>query len=220
MNDRAVRVGLLGGTFDPIHWGHVQLAETALSVASLEEVHLVTSVHPPHKSQRTEANFLDRHAMVALALMNRPHLIPSSLEHGRDGKSYSVDTVQQFKQWCGASTEVFFIMGIDTFLDISSWKDFEQLPRLCRFLVFARPGFDESQLGLRIPKGFIKTVCVIDDRKPLSLEPDQRCYLYRKFSNELSSSGIRELIRRGEPVRELLPSPVLEYIGKHQLYAG
>ena len=220
MNDRVVRVGLLGGTFDPVHRGHLQLAEAALRVADLEQVHLVTSVRPPHKTRRTEANFLDRHAMVALAAIEHPRLVPSSLEHGRDGKSYSVDTIRQFKQRIGAASEVFFILGIDTFLDISSWKDFERLPRLCRFLVFARPGFDERQLSVRIPDVFLRSVCVVDDRNPISLEPHHRCYLYREFSNPVSSSEVRERIRRGQTVKEMLPPAVLEYIGKNRLYSG
>ena len=220
MNDRMVRIGLLGGTFDPIHRGHLQLAQAALRVAGLEQVHLVTSVRPPHKTRRTEANFLDRHAMVALAAMDHPRLVPSSLEHGREGNSYSVDTIRQFKQWRGTASEVFFILGIDTFLDISSWKDFERLPQLCRFLVFARPGFDENQLALRIPEGFLKSVCVIDDRNPISLDPRRRCYLYREFSIEISSSEIRERIRRGQPVEDMLPPAVLEYIEKNHLYGG
>ena len=220
MNDRVVRVGLLGGTFDPVHRGHLQLAEAALKVADLEQVYLVTSVRPPHKTRGTEANFLDRHAMVALAAVDHPRLIPSSLEHGRKGKSYAVDTIRQFKQRLGAATEVFFILGIDTFLDISSWKDFERLPRLCRFLVFARPGFDESRLTLRIPDAFLRSVSLIDDRNPIPLDPHCRCYFYREFSDPVSSSEVRERIRRGQPVREMLPPAVLEYIGKNRLYSG
>ena len=220
MNDRTVRVGLLGGTFDPIHRGHLQLAEVALRVAGLEQVYLVTSVRPPHKTRRTEANFLDRHAMVALAAMDHPRLVPSSLEHGREGKSYSVDTIQQLKQRLGGASEVFFILGIDTFLDIPSWKDFERLPRLCRFLVFARPGFDESQLTLRIPDALLRSVCLIDDRNPISLDSHCRSYLYREFSNPVSSSEVRERIRRGQAVTEMLPPAVLEYIGKNRLYGG
>ena len=218
MNDGMVRVGLLGGTFDPIHRGHLQLAEAALRVAGLEKVYLVTSVRPPHKTRKTEANFLDRHAMVALAALDHPRLIPSSLEYGREGKSYSVDTIRQFKQRLGAASEVFFVLGIDTFLDISSWKDFERLPRLCRFLVFSRPGFDESQLALRIPRGFLESACVIDERNPISLAPHRRCYLYREFSNGISSSEVRERIRRGQSVNDMLPPAVLEYIGKNRLY--
>lgn len=220
MDDRIARIGLLGGTFDPIHRGHLQLAEAALRVAALEQVHLVTSVRPPHKTRRTEANFLDRHAMVALAAVDHPRLVPSSLEHGREGKSYSVDTIRQFKQRFGAASEVFFVLGIDTFLDISSWKDFERLPRLCRFLVFSRPGFDESQLALRIPRGFLESARVIDDRNPIPPDPDRRCYLYREFSNPVSSSQVRERIRRGLPVKEMLPAAVLEYIEKNHLYGG
>lgn len=215
-----VRVGLLGGTFDPIHQGHLELAEAALRVADLEKVYLVTSVRPPHKTRRTEANFLDRHAMVTLAAMDHPRLVPSSLEQGREGKSYSVDTIQQFKQRFGEASEVFFVLGTDTFLDISSWKDFECLPRLCRFLVFARPGFDESQLALRIPEVFLNSVCVIDERNPLSLDPNHRCFLYREFSNPISSSEVRERIRRGQNVKKMLSPAVLEYIGKNHLYGG
>ncbi|MYC81477.1 MAG: nicotinate (nicotinamide) nucleotide adenylyltransferase [Acidobacteria bacterium] len=220
MDDRTVRVGLLGGTFDPIHQGHLQLAQAALRVADLERVYLVTSVRPPHKTRRTEANFLDRHAMVALAAIDQPRLVPSSLEHGREGKSYSVDTIRQFRKKLGAASEVFFILGIDTFLDISSWKDFESLPRLCRFLVFARPGFDESRLTLRIPEAFLRSVCLIDGRNPIPLDPHCRCYLYREFSNPVSSSEVRERIRRGQTVKEMLPPAVLEYIGKNRLYSG
>ena len=220
MDDRIARIGLLGGTFDPIHRGHLQLAEAALRVAGLEQVHLVTSVRPPHKTRRTEANFLDRHAMVALAATDHPRLVPSSLEHGREGKSYSVDTIRQFKQRFGPASEVFFVLGIDTFLDISSWKDFERLPRLCRFLVFSRPGFDESQLALRIPRGFLESARVIDDRNPIPPDPDRRCYLYREFSNPVSSSQVRERIRRGLEVKEMLPAAVLEYIEKNHLYGG
>jgi nicotinate-nucleotide adenylyltransferase len=219
MNDRVARVGLLGGTFDPIHLGHLQLAEAALRVADLERVFLVTSVRPPHKTRRTEANFLDRHAMVALAAIDHPRLVPSSLEHGREGKSYSVDTIRQFKQRLGAASEVFFILGIDTFLDIASWKDFERLPRLCRFLVFARPGFDESQLTLRVPDAFLRSVCSIGDRNPISPDTHCRCFLYREFSNPLSSSEVRDRIRRGQTVKEMLPPAVLEYIGKNHLYS-
>ena len=211
---------MLGGTFDPIHRGHLQLAEAALRLAALERVYLVTSVRPPHKTRRTEANFLDRHAMVSLAAIDHPRLVPSSLEHGREGKSYSVDTIRQFKQRLGAASEVFFILGIDTFLDIASWKDFERLPRLCRFLVFARPGFDESQLTLRVPDAFLGSICLVGDRNPISLDPNYRCYLYREFSNPVSSSEVRKRIRRGQTVAEMLPPAVLEYIGKNRLYSG
>ena len=88
-----MRLGLLGGTFDPIHLGHLELAKTALHVARLDAIHFVTSVNPPHKSEKTQANFLDRHAMVALALKGDSRLIPSSVEFDREGKSYSIDTV-------------------------------------------------------------------------------------------------------------------------------
>ena len=213
-----MRIGLLGGTFDPIHWGHIELAVRALRLAALEVVYLVTASIPPHKVLGTEASYPDRHAMVSLAVMNQSKLIPSSLEFDRNGKSYSIDTIQQLKKLSGKPSEVFFIMGLDSFFDITSWKDFNLLPQLCRFLIFSRPGSHKNQLKLKIPQNFLNDIYVIGDENESVFQMNQRFLLYQKFSNSLSSTDIRKRIGEGKDVSAELPPAVNEYITKNCLY--
>ena len=108
MVEQNLRLGIFGGTFDPVHLGHLQIAKIALELASLDQVHFVTSVNPPHKSEKTHANFLDRHAMVALAVKGQKYFVPSSIEADRPGKSYSIDTIRHFSALCGNPGENIF----------------------------------------------------------------------------------------------------------------
>jgi nicotinate-nucleotide adenylyltransferase len=213
-----LRIGLLGGTFDPIHYGHLAMAETALRMAHLNAVYFVTSTNPPHKSQRAHANFLDRHAMVALALAQKPQMVPSSVEYGRAGKSYSIDTVRQFKQSAGNSTRIFFLIGMDAFLDITSWKDYMLFPKFCSFIVFARPGFPEEELTGRLPETFLDEIFPVSQEDNFQERAGNELYLLRRFSHEISSTVIRNQVRRGGPISQWVPSSVEEYIHKTGLY--
>ena len=172
MVEQNLRLGIFGGTFDPVHLGHLQIAKIALKLASLDQVHFVTSVHPPHKSEKTHANFLDRHAMVALAVKGQKHFVPSSIEADRPGKSYSIDTIHHFRRYAGVQGKLFFIIGSDAFLEITSWKDYEQFPSLCNFLVFARPGFRTNELGHPFYQSFV--VEAFDERSRLRQEGTAR----------------------------------------------
>jgi nicotinate-nucleotide adenylyltransferase len=213
-----LRFGLLGGTFDPVHSGHLEIAETAIRVASLDAVYFVTSVHPPHKSEKTQANFLDRHAMVALALSGNPKLIPSSLEYDRMGKSYSIDTVRRFKESSGPSSQFFFLIGMDAFLELSTWKDYQRFPDLCSFLVFARPGFDQGELARILPEDFQAQGLGRSTREALANTGDTGIFVLTDFSNPISSTEIRERVRTGQPIRDWVPTQVEEYISKTRLY--
>jgi nicotinate-nucleotide adenylyltransferase len=213
-----LRLGIFGGTFDPIHLGHLHLATIALELASLDQVHFVTSVNPPHKTEKTQANFLDRHAMVALALKGQKHFIPSSIEADRPGKSYSIDTVRHFGRYAGDKGELFFIIGLDAFLEITSWKDYEQFPSLCSFLVFARPGFKTNELGHPFYKNFswkpLMRGRVSGKKEPLS----HGMYLVRSYSSLISSTGIRQKVQQGRTIIRFVPKGVQEYIDKVGLY--
>jgi nicotinate-nucleotide adenylyltransferase len=213
-----LRLGLLGGTFDPIHRGHLDIAETAIRVADLDAVYFVTSVNPPHKSDRTHANFLDRHAMVALALAGQPKLIPSSLEYDRVGKSYSIDTVLQFKQMAGPASQIFFLIGMDAFLDLSSWKDYERFPELCSFLVFARPGYDENAVAGWLPEEF--RLRRLDPHQPQSpmLADGKGFFVLRDFASPISATELRARIRNRQPIGVWVSPRVEEYISKTGLY--
>lgn len=213
-----MRLGLLGGTFDPIHMGHLQMAETALRLERLDIVHFVTSVNPPHKSEKTQANFLDRHAMVALALADKPKFIPSSLEYDRAGKSYSIDTVRRLRQLAGKSGSLFFLIGLDAFLDIPSWKDYQQFPDLCSFLIFTRPGYDDQELVSKLPDLFQLKSCSIDLEQKFKGKLGSSIIFVKGFSNQISSTEIRERIRQGKSVSGWVPEGVLGYLKKTKLY--
>lgn len=213
-----MRLGLLGGTFDPVHRGHLEMAEVAMRAARLDAVYFVTSVNPPHKSERTEANFLDRHAMVALALFGNPRLIPSSLEYDRAGKSYSIDTVLRFKETIGVSSQIVFLIGMDAFLDLPTWKDYRRFPELCSFLVFARPGYHESDLGARLPETFRLRAFGADEQEKWARSSKDGLFILRDFANTVSSTEIRERVRTGQPIGSQVPASVEEYISKTRLY--
>ena len=213
-----MRLGLLGGTFDPIHEGHLEMAETAIRVANLDAVYFVTSANPPHKSERTRANILDRHAMVALALSGNPKLVPSSLEYDRDGKSYSIDTVRRLLELAGCSSRLFFLIGLDAFLDLPTWKDYECFPELCSFLVFGRPAYDESDLARRLPEPFRLKVLDTQAQEVLAASSENGFFVLRDFSNSVSSTEIRERVRAGQSISDFVPPAVGEYIFKTRLY--
>lgn len=213
-----MRLGLLGGTFDPIHLGHLELAKTALQVARLDAIHFVTSVKPPHKSERTHANFLDRHAMVALALKGDSRLIPSSVEFDREGKSYSIDTVLQLKQQSGGKAEIFFLIGLDAFSELPTWKEYPRFSELCSFIVFGRPGYDPEHSTRDLPETLRPKPIGNDTGKLMLTESDRGSYLLKDFMNPLSSTEIRDAVRAGRSIRQFVPPDVEEYILKTKLY--
>ena len=212
-----MRLGLLGGTFDPIHLGHLELAKTALHVARLDAIHFVTSVNPPHKCEKTQANFLDRHAMVALALKGDSRLIPSSVEFDREGKSYSIDTVLQLKQLSGGNAEIFFLIGLDAFIELPTWKEYHRFPELCSFIVFGRPGYPEN-LMRDLPETLRPKPIGSGEEATMLTEADRGIFLLKDFINPLSSTDIRRAIQAGLSIREYVPPDVEEYILKTKLY--
>lgn len=213
-----LRLGLLGGTFDPIHVGHLELAKTALRVAQLDAIHFVTSVKPPHKSEKTHANFLDRHAMVALALRGDSRLIPSSVEYNREGKSYSIDTVLELKHQSGSDVDIFFLIGLDAFLELPTWREYHRFAELCSFLVFSRPGYDAESLTRDLPETLKpKPICIGQQATALT-GSGRGFYLLKDFVNPVSSTEIRSAIRAGREIRDYVPPDVEEYILKTKLY--
>jgi nicotinate-nucleotide adenylyltransferase len=213
-----LRVGLLGGTFDPVHNGHLAMAEAGIRLFRLDAVYFVTSVNPPHKSHRTQVNFLDRHAMVALALMHRPQMVPSSLEYGRPGNSYSIDTVRQFQRDLGDRAEIFFLIGMDAFLELPTWKDYHRLTDYCSFIVYARLGFDEKLLRKRLPRELVRKIAPVVKAKTFAVGTGRKIYLVRGFSNSISSTAIRQRVQQGNSLAGLVPPAVGEYIRKVRLY--
>ncbi|ADI02439.1 nicotinate-nucleotide adenylyltransferase [Syntrophothermus lipocalidus] len=197
------RIGLFGGTFDPVHYGHLVLAECARYECELDRVIFIPSARPPHKHRETVLGENYRYEMVRLAIKDNPFFEVSKAEIDRPGYSYAIDTVRYFR-FEYPEAEIYFITGLDALLDLKSWKDVGELIKLCRFITAVRPGFelkedDERLKGL--PAEFWRNLRVIEVP-----------------GLHISSTDLRYRIATGKPVRYLLPRPVEDYIREHGFY--
>jgi len=189
----------MGGTFDPIHYGHLAIAETARYQLALERVIFVPAARPPHKLREGGDGEL-RARLIELAIHNNPHFQLSRIELERQGYSYSVDTMQTFREQFGPDAELWFITGADMILSVRTWMRAEELRRLCRFAAAPRPGFHLAALE-QLPREWREAITLLD--APLL---------------EISGSGIRRRVAAGAPIRYLLPENVENYILRQGLY--
>jgi nicotinate-nucleotide adenylyltransferase len=191
-----LRIGIMGGTFDPIHVGHLRAAENAREALALDRVEFVPAHVPPHRAGPLSSP-LDRYAMVCLATSAHPSFVASDRELRRDGPSYTVDTVRSvLEETPGA--EVVLIVGSDTFPEMASWKDPQELFSLCSVAVVDRP----------------------EDGAPRAEGPaaDREVTLVRGPGLAVSATTVRQRVREGRSVRYLVPPAVEEYITKKGLY--
>ena len=196
-------VGVLGGTFDPIHLGHVAAAAAAQHALSLDRIVLVPSHIPPHRSDPTTASAEDRLAMAALAA-DRPGWSASRIEIDRDGPSYTYDTLVELGN---SSTQTFFITGADAFAEIATWSRYPAILDLANFVVVSRPGITLDSLRERVPSAFTT--------RPAT---KTRVILVEAGTPDVSSTEIRRRARAGESLSGLVPESVAHYIHSHGLY--
>jgi len=187
-----VRLGLFGGTFDPIHDAHLTLAHAAVAACGLEELLFIPAARPPHRSLGPHAGYEDRFAMVQLAIGGAPRFTASRLEAG-DAVSYSIQTIQKVAA-LHPGAELFFVIGADAFAEIRTWKRWREVVAAVQFIVAARPGAEYMA-----PEG------AVVHRVELRME--------------ISSSAVRALLQAGGDAVPV-PAAVIEYIRTHGLYAG
>ncbi len=219
----AARVGLLGGTFNPIHNGHLAIARQTRDALELDRLVFIPSGDPPHKAHQDLASARDRFEMVRLAILSDPSLSISDIEIRRSGKSYSVDTVRHLQQEYGAHTALYFLIGLDAFLEFPTWHEPETLLTLCSFVVISRPGTSFQALSALplIPSIGQESLVDLDEGRRSRLDvPLGRNLLIclRLPPCDLSASDIRTKIRQGLPTANLLPPPVESYILRHHIY--
>jgi nicotinate-nucleotide adenylyltransferase len=229
------RIGLFGGSFDPIHSGHVAVARTADRRFNFDEIHFIPASRPPHKLKQHLAPFPHRFAMVALACSEHPHFVPSLAEAGEDFSGtqlhYSIDTVRYFRHtFNGPGDRVFFIVGADAFLDIPMWKEYEALLGLCDFVIANRPGIRLEALRLVIPPDLHATPDAAREKMAKEDDPGAHgspvvarlqkttVYLLENVANEVSATDIRHRANRGQSIHGLVSARVEEYILKQGLY--
>jgi nicotinate-nucleotide adenylyltransferase len=211
-------IGMFGGTFDPIHAGHIAVAEAALRRFHLDSIYFITSSRPPHKAKRDLAAFLHRYAMVALACADHAHFIPSVAEAPLEGPGhvfYTIDTVRRFRRE-HPEDHLYFIVGADQFLEIPTWKSYESLLDACDFIIASRPGFRLDALRLVIPPEKLGRAPAADSHQIVLRK--SAVHLLPTVSSHVSSTEIRERIQRGQKIQGLVPARVEEYILRQALY--
>jgi nicotinate-nucleotide adenylyltransferase len=214
-----LRLGLLGGTFNPIHLGHLRGVEEAREVFGLERVYFIPAAVPPHKDERIEVSSADRLEMVRLAIENNPAFSVSDVELSREGKSYSIETLTDFRnRYPGA--EIFFIVGMDAFLEVTTWKDYQDLFSLCCFVVLNRPRSKPRKLTDLTPREFWATFRPGKNPSHWIHGPSGfSIHFLDKPLIDISSSEIREKIRTGRSVRYMMVEKVEAYIRTNGFYA-
>ncbi len=217
------RIGLFGGTFNPIHNGHLHVASTVLKKLSLTQVLFIPTGHPPHKDPTAILASEDRLQMLALALSPHASFAVCDEEVRRAGVSYTIDTLRILKKKY-PDARLFFIVGVDAFAQIETWKTPEQLVQVCDFAVISRPRFPFSKLPQFGPLEKLDRSCLdqLDEGTlqiyPFSLSDQTVCHFLNIPHSEVSASEIRGRISAAKPLKNLLPHPVQSYIIKRNLY--
>jgi len=208
------RLGILGGTLDPVHLGHLETALAARDALTLDRILVVASHVPPHRSQQPHASGFHRFAMAALAIAGRTAWQLSDSELIHDEPSYTVTTLRRLHAEGYTSNELFFVIGADAFLEIRSWKDYPQILDAARFAVVSRPGLRASELPDRLGDLASRMTASFDSTDP-SAPP---IILIEAQTADVSSTAIRQRCAEGRPLHGLVPASVEQHIEQHGLY--
>ncbi|MDY0039284.1 MAG: nicotinate-nucleotide adenylyltransferase [Desulforhabdus sp.] len=213
------RLGIMGGTFDPVHFGHLRAAEEALEAFGFDHLIFMPAADPPHKSNHRITLFKHRWEMLQSAAEDNPRFRLSDLEQTLPGKSYTVVTLNKLLKSFPKKTELYFLVGLDSFLEMHTWWHYRELFQLARFVVLRRPGFLEEEM-----QDFLR------QRVSSRYEWDEEAALYRHpdlfpihlLANTyfgIASTQIRQLLSQGKSIRYLVPTQVMRYIEEKKLYS-
>lgn len=198
-----MRLGIMGGTFDPIHWGHLVTAEAARHQFHLDQVLFVPAGQPPHKQGRNVSRAEDRYLMTFLAIANNPVFHISRMEIDREGQSYTYDTVARLRETYDL-TELFFITGADAMRQVLTWHRARELLTMCHFVAATRPGFT---LGDYLAQSALQ-----------EFREKGNIHLIEVPAMAISSTDLRHRVSEGQPIKYLVPEAVEYYIYKNRLY--
>ena len=206
---------MYGGTFDPVHVGHLEIARRVSKLFEIEKVIFIPAQMAPHKIGRPVTDPIHRYAMLALATQDDPRLSISTFELDGPDRRYTVNTVEHFQRELNDSTELFFIMGADSWSEITTWREWERLLTMTNHIVVTRPGYEPAttHVGSHAER-------IVDLRSGRELPRASGIFLTDVVMNDVSATNIRRLASDGrtDELGDLLPGPVLEYIKKYGIY--
>ncbi|HEV2964719.1 MAG TPA: nicotinate-nucleotide adenylyltransferase [Candidatus Angelobacter sp.] len=217
-----MRLALLGGTFDPVHLGHLAIARAAVEKFDLDVVYFVPADVPPHKRGRNLTEFQHRFAMLALATAEEQRFVPSLLEANSTHPNYSIETVRRFKSTLGPSDKLYFLIGVDAFMEIGSWKQPVELLSECDFVVASRPGHSLKEIAKALPEPLRSANAVLHGMEQpgntIQL-PSTAIHLLDNVDQPISSTQIRTAANKSvEQLSKHVGRLVAEYIRKEHLY--
>ncbi|MGH8012316.1 MAG: nicotinate-nucleotide adenylyltransferase [Candidatus Binataceae bacterium] len=211
-----MRVGLYGGSFNPIHYGHLRAAEEDREAMKLDLIYFIPAASPPHKMEGELATPDHRLQMVRLATKGNRHFMVSDVEVRRSGRSYTIDTVRYFLNTTRGQANLFLIMGGDQFEELDTWKESEELTRLCNIVVHTRKSGTAEHSGVSLA-GLNRFGYIGKDNHYVHPSGQTLSFLSTTYF-PISATGIREKIKAHQSIRYLLPSDVRDYIERHGLY--
>lgn len=220
-----MRIGLFGGTFNPIHSGHIQVVREVKEGFPLDKIYLIPSALPPHKEPDNVVDANDRIEMIRLSFPNDSDFIVSNVELKRLGPSYTIDTVRYFKSFLPEEAALYLILGMDAFFEIDTWKSYMDLFMLVPFIVMARTGAGHNDATLRqkafkefleskISEGYkflVSKSCFVHDE-------NQSIFIFDVTPIDISSTKVRKRVKRGEEIKSLVPEVVENFINARGLY--
>jgi len=224
-----VRIGVLGGTFNPVHNGHLHIARNIQELFALKQVHFVVATTPPHKSPEDLIPFNHRYAMVSLAVAGMSSFVPSLVELESEASPFSIDTMGKLARHMGLdSGSLFFIAGGDSLLEVKSWQQSERLLNSYNFVFVLRPGIDRIAPADVLPSKVLSRVRDFTGLERVEIlsciakeaDSENRIYIVDVEAPNISATQIRGLTSSKKSIQRLVPNPVREYIRKLHLYGG
>ena len=224
-----MNIALFGGTFDPIHRGHITVAHAAIAALELKQVWFVPADIPPHKQKTPITSFYHRYAMVSLALAGQKELHSVAGRGSRPERcgerkpSYSLETVRRVKKSLGKSDHLYFLIGMDAFKDIAKWYKAEELLAECEFIIAARPGYSLADVASSLPQKLRPAANITKLFRQQKIEgplvlPGATLHMLPETHEKVSATQIRAAAEKGAALKRLVPDAVAEYIQKEKLY--
>lgn len=214
-----MKTGIMGGTFNPIHNGHLKIADEFLAALQLDRVLFIPAASPPHKCNKNLLPFKHRLEMVKRAIADRPAFIANDIESQRPGKSYSVDTLEQLQKLY-PDDELYFLIGMDSLHNLHSWHQYQRLFELCHLVIARRPGSETPTSAAALPVAICQEFCYDSVLKTFCHSSGHfLSFLEETFIN-ISSTEIRRAIEHNQPIDTLVPAAVNDYIQTHLLYTS
>jgi nicotinate-nucleotide adenylyltransferase len=199
-----IRYAIMGGSFDPIHFGHLAAAESVRQNLNCQKIIFIPLGNPPHKKNRILSDSIHRYTMTVLATCSNPCFEVSNIETNREGYTYTLNTITELNEYYGKEVELLFITGADALFEIETWYKVDELLKLCSFVAVTRPGYDKSMLEQKL--------------QYLQSKYNSKIHIIDVPGLNISSTDIRERIKKGASIRYLVPEAVEQYIYKHRLF--